>query len=191
MGQFARHLRDAGFRGRIISFEASVKAHSILVNNARGDANWTIASRMAVGDRDGKTTINISQNSVSSSILPILGTHLQAEPESRYIASEEVNMRRLDSVASDFLSNGDRIFLKLDVQGFESEVLRGAHELLTRICGIRLEMSLVPLYEGEDLFDSMLQRLRGLGFVLWSLVPGFVDKNTGRLLQVDGVFFKT
>jgi FkbM family methyltransferase len=189
-GQFARNLRDAGFKGRIVSFEPSELAHSKLLKAAKMDPQWTVAPRGAIGDHDGKVTINISRNSVSSSLLPMLATHLAAEPESCYVGTEEVELHRLDTIAADFASDHDHTFLKLDVQGFEYEVLQGAPCLLKRICGIQLELSLVPLYQGQQLFDPMLHWLQELGFELWSLVPSFVDWNTGRLLQADGIFFR-
>jgi hypothetical protein len=134
--------------------------------------------------------MNVSGNSVSSSALPMLTTHLNAEPDSQYVGREEVDLRQLDTLAEGEISVHDRAFLKLDVQGFEYQVLKGASRLLNRLVGIRLEMSLVPLYEGDHLFDSMLQELTAAGFELWSLVPAFLDHETGRLLQVDGTFFR-
>jgi len=191
VGQFASRLRDAGFQGRIISFEALASAHSKLTAQARRDRHWIVAPRVALGDRDGSTNINISGNSVSSSVLPMLATHVSALPDAEYVASEAVDLRKLDTIASDYVSDADRTFLKMDVQGFEHYVLQGASRFLSRTVGIQMEMSLVPLYQGERLFDPMFHELEELGFELWSLVPGFVDWNTGRLLQVDGVFFRS
>jgi FkbM family methyltransferase len=190
IGQFAESLRDAGFQGRIISFEASQEAHHQLQRRAQHDNHWTVAPRLAVGAENGKTTINISCNSVSSSVLPMLSAHLTAEPKSAYVRTETVELRKLDSIADDCLSDVDCVFLKSDAQGFESEVLRGARRLLDRVAGLQMELSLIPLYEGEHLFEFMLHEIQDRGFELWSLVPGFVDKNTGRLLQVDGTFFR-
>ena len=56
------------------------------------------------------------------------------------------------------------MFLKIDAQGYEAEVLAGAAGLLERLAGIQLEMSLVPLYEGERAFRAMLDELAALGF---------------------------
>ena len=190
VGQFAEGLRDAGFRGRIISFEASRAAHCELQHRAMHDRRWTVAPRLAIGGSDGKTKINVSANSVSSSILPMLPTHLVAEPKSTYIRTETVELRRLDTVADEYLSEDDHVFLKSDTQGMEFEVLRGAGRLLDRITGLQVELSLIPLYEGEHLFETMICEIRDRGFELWSLVPGFADKNNGRLLQVDGIFFR-
>src|SRR5271157_53126 len=100
-GQFAEMLRGAGFRGRIVSFEPSTAAHSALSKRARRDANWIIAPRMALGDHDGTITLNLADNSVSSSVLPMLPSHVRAAPESRYIGSETVDLRTLDSVRTE------------------------------------------------------------------------------------------
>lgn len=189
-GQFAERLRDAGFPGRIVSFEPSTAAHSTLSQHARRDAKWTIAPRMALGDHDGTITLNLAGNSASSSVLPMLPSHATAAPESRYIGSETVDLRTLDSVSTGFVTKTERIFLKLDVQGFEYQVLQGAEQFLNRVAGIQIELSLVPLYDGEHLFDPMLHDLEACGYELWSVVPGFVDPATSRLLQLDAIFFR-
>jgi hypothetical protein len=69
-------------------------------------------------------------------------------------------------------------------------VLQGAERFLARIAGIQIELSLVPLYDGEHLFHPMLHGLEERGYDLWSVVPGFVGPETGRLLQLDAIFFR-
>jgi len=189
-GQFAEMLRDAGFHGRIVSFEPSATAHSTLSKHARRDASWVIAPRMALGDHDGTISLNLAGNSVSSSVLPMLPSHVSAAPESHYIGSETVDLRTLDSISTELATDTERIFLKLDVQGFEYKVLQGAEQLLCRVAGIQIELSLVPLYDGEHLFHPMLHDLEERGYELWSVIPGFVDPNTSRLLQLDAIFFR-
>ena len=189
-GQFAERLRDAGFPGRIVSFEPSTAAHLTLSKNARRDAKWTIVPPMALGDHDGTIILNLAGNSASSSVLPMLPWHATAAPESRYVGSETVNLRTLDSVSTGFATKDERVFLKLDVQGFEYKVLQGAEQFLNRVAGIQIELSLVPLYDGEHLFHPMLHDLEGRGYDLWSVVPGFVDPGTSRLLQLDAIFFR-
>jgi FkbM family methyltransferase len=189
-GQFAKDLRDAGYAGRIISFEPLTDAHGRLVANARGDALWTVAPRMAIGDHEGVAEIHVSRNSLSSSILPMLQAHLEAEPGSDYVATETVPMGTMDRAVTQYLRPTDVPFLKLDVQGYESAVLDGAVSTLQRSVGVQIELSLVPLYQGQDLWLPMIQRLEGLGFQLWSLSPGFMSEQTGRLLECDAVMFR-
>jgi hypothetical protein len=74
--------------------------------------------------------------------------------------------------------------------GYEAAVLAGAQGLLARIAGIQVELSTVPLYEGQQLYGELLERLRGSGFELWGIAPGFFHPGHGRLLQFDGVFFR-
>jgi FkbM family methyltransferase len=189
-GQYAKSLREGGFRGRIISFEPLPDAHAKLSAFAAGDPLWTVVAATALGDRKGPVAINISENRVSSSVLPILDRCLDAAPKAVYISSETVAMTTLDDVAAAFVTGKERVFLKMDVQGFEREVLEGAKGLLPLILGIQMEASLVPLYEGERCFQQHLEYLSNSGFDLWSLIPGLINESTGRMLQVDGIFFR-
>ena len=190
IGQFAEMLRDAGFCGRIVSFEPSTSAYSALNERARRDANWVVAPRMALGDHDGAIRLNLAGNSASSSVLPMLPTHANAAPDSRYIGSETVDLRTLDTIETEFTTDAEHVFLKLDVQGFEYKVLQGAEQFLRRVAGIQLELSLVPLYDGEHPFHPMLNDLEKRGYELWSVIPGLVDPTTSRLLQLDAIFFR-
>jgi FkbM family methyltransferase len=189
-GQYATMVRQAGFRGKIVSFEPLAEAHSKLKQSAARDPLWTVAPRMALGDHDGTLLMHVAGNSASSSALPMLDAHLRAAPESAYIGSEKVPVSKLDTVAEDLQVGGQNLFLKIDVQGFEPQVLEGAARLLDRIQGVQLELSLAPLYEGQTLFLPLVDSLAKKGFELWALIPGFIDNKTGRTLQVDGIFFR-
>jgi hypothetical protein len=150
-----------------------------------------VAERAAIGERDGEIDIHVSANSYSSSALDILDTHVRAAPESRYIGSERVSLRRLDFVATPFLRPDSVTFLKIDTQGFEDRVLDGAAGMLQRVAGIQMELSLVPLYSGQKLLPDMLGRVLALGFGLWGVWPALVEPESGRLLQVDATFFRS
>lgn len=187
-GQFGRLLRELRYSGRIVSFEPLTKAHSELQRVAAGDSFWTVAPRMALGDREQAAKINISKNSQSSSLLEMGSAHISASVESAFHASETVIVRTLDSVLSDYVCQDDRVLLKVDVQGYEDRVLRGAHDSLSRISGLQIELSLVPLYQGQALFDCMTHDLLDRGFTTWSIDPIFTDPRSGRVLQVDALF---
>lgn len=191
VGQYANYLREIGYAGKIISFEPLSSAHDHLMAVSKKDPLWEIAPRAAIGDRDGEITINISRNSVSSSVLQMLASHRSVAPESEYCASETVKIVKLDTIASAYMDkNVHSTYLKIDVQGLERQVLEGASQSLRFIKGIQIELSLVSLYEGETLFRDMLENLDKLGFELYAVVPGFTDMKSGRLLQLDGIFFQ-
>jgi FkbM family methyltransferase len=189
-GDFGRFLRDAGYYGRIVSFEPLSTAWTKLSKESARDPLWEVAPRMAIGNRDGETEINISGNSVSSSILDMHPTHSNAVPESNFIGKEHVAIRRLDAIAPKYLRSDSVSFLKIDTQGYEDQVLAGASGIMDRIAGLQLELSIVPLYKGQRLFDDMNEWLKQLGFEMWSTTPVFVDPKSGRLLQMDVTYFK-
>jgi hypothetical protein len=53
-----------------------------------------------------------------------------------------------------------------------------------------MEISLAPLYKGQPLFKDLLDSMGRSGFEIFGFIPGFVDPASGRMLQIDGVFFK-
>jgi hypothetical protein len=55
---------------------------------------------------------------------------------------------------------------------------------------IEVELSLQLLYEGQTLYLAMIEFLQRRGYALASVVPGFHDERTGRLLQFDGIFVR-
>lgn len=186
-GQYGRLIRDHGYRASILSFEPMSHEFVELSMHAAKDDAWT-AHRLALGSDNDELPINIAGNSISSSLLPMLPRHVDFASHSAYVDVESVAVRRLDEVARDRVASARAPYLKIDTQGFEIPVLEGASESLPRMAGVELEMSLVPLYEGQGLLEDVLERMRGAGFVLHALSPGLVDSDTGETLQVDGIF---
>ena len=190
IGQFAKELRSAGYNGEIVSFEPLPKAHVSLKELAKKDKKWKVHDPVAIGDKNKKIKINISENSVSSSLLPMMKKHLSAAETSKYISSEIVNMYKLDSISEKYLNKNSKLFLKIDTQGYEWQVLDGAKESLKRAQGVLCELSLVPLYNEQRLWRDIVDRLDQYGFMLWALQKGFTNSKTGQSLQMDGIFVK-
>ena len=189
IGQYGTEIRRLGYKGRITSFEPMRKAYDVLKEKARRDPLWA-AENFALGDVDGTSTLHISGNSWSSSIQDILPEHVQAKPESAYVNTEEITIKRLDSVFPNYYQSGDNIYLKIDTQGFEKNVLDGAENSLEKVKGIQMELSLLPLYANATLYKEMIDLLQEKGFDIYSFENGFFDQKTGRLLQFDGIFYK-
>ena len=190
-GQFGVLLREIGFDGKIVSFEPLSDARESLQNISRNDPLWQIALQTAIGEENGEIEIQIAGNSQSSSVLDMLDTHVRAAPDSKYIGKEKVALRTLDSIAPDYMDSNSIAFIKIDTQGYETQVMNGAKKLMSQIVGLQVEISLVPLYKGQCLFDEMLKKLKNDGFELWSISTVFSDPNTAQLLQVDATFFRT
>jgi FkbM family methyltransferase len=189
VGQFAKHLRDTGYKGRIISFEPLSSAYRQLLKNSCGDKQW-IVRQCALGLEDGTAEINIAGNSWSSSILDMEERHVKASPDSAYVGKEIVSLKALDTIFGEYCSPVNKVFLKIDTQGFTKQVLDGGGRSIKKITGIQVEMSLVSLYSGEPLIGEIVTTLYKLGFFLIGLQPEFIDQCTGQLLQVNGIFFR-
>ncbi len=189
-GQFARNLFKAGYGGRIVSFEPLAEAHGRLQAAAAGKANWQVYRRCALGPRSGQAEINVAGNSQSSSFLPMLDRHLSIAPHSRYVGKEAVEMLTLDQVLRSDFPEAGRLGVKLDVQGYEHEVLAGLREERGRVALIYAELSLTPLYDGEPPFTETIAGLIADGYRCVSVAPNFVDPGTFEMLDVNVLFVR-
>ncbi len=190
VGQYAMGARRSGFRGKIVSFEPLPEAHRALTDNAAPDPDWTIHSRCAVGAKQGTAEINISKNSFSSSLLPLMQACQNAAPEAAYIGKAATEVITLDSVFDSYRRNNEKTFLKIDTQGFEAEVLEGVAHNLRNIFAVQIELSTVPLYDSQYLYQHFFTFFEKHGFDLWRLEQGFTDRQTGQTLQFDAVFVR-
>ena len=191
IGQFGKWLLDdINFKGKIISFEPITKAHNELVSASSAYNKWIVHERCAIGDFDGETVINISENLVSSSVLPINEAHTNIESKSKYISSEKTPIFKIDSLVNQIDIKDYNCLLKIDTQGFEKEVLDGASKSLSSFKGIICELSTTTLYDGQSLWVDVISQIESAGFELWSIGNGFTDHKTGKALQLDSVFFR-
>ncbi|MEV0090193.1 FkbM family methyltransferase [Streptomyces sp. NPDC050738] len=190
-GGYGTMLRRSGFNGRIVSFEPLSRPRAELRHVSAEDPHWTVLP-YALGAERGTATMNVAGNAgASSSVLPMLARHRAAAPHASYTGEQPAEMHRLDELWEQIVAPGERVFLKMDVQGYEDRVLRGAGERAAECSGIQSETSLVPLYEGGLLFNDALEQMQSrLGMTLMSVVPGFTDPRTGQMLQCDIVLFR-
>jgi FkbM family methyltransferase len=189
-GQYAKDSRRQGYRGKIISFEPLPDAHEKLTKNSKKDPLWFVHERAALGSKKGSGIINVSENSYSSSFLKITQKLLSNTPDTRYIKKINVEITTLDSIFNSYVKKSNKVFLKIDTQGFESEVLKGSVKSLRNISGIQLEMSTEPLYQKQKTYEYFLTFLKKYNFRLWSIIPGYWNTKTGQMLQFDGIFIK-
>lgn len=119
-GQYAQNFRALGFGGPGLSFEPSTEAFDPLEAAAAHDQYWEVHN-VALGANPGMLKLYISTDSVSSSLLVVADQHTRAARRSTARETLRVEVRTLDSYAGEI--DGDRLWLKLDTQGYESRVL--------------------------------------------------------------------
>ncbi|MEU5548029.1 FkbM family methyltransferase [Streptomyces sioyaensis] len=190
-GGYGSMLRSAGFPGRIVSFEPLRSPRSELHRAARKDEHWHVYP-YALGEKSGTVVMNVAGNSgASSSVLPMLDRHRVAAPHAQYQGKQTAEMRCLGELWEELIKPDDRVFLKMDVQGYEENVLKGLGGHFGECVGIQMETSLVPLYQGVWSFKEALELVTGkLGMTVMSVIPGFTDPRTGQMLQCDLVLFR-
>jgi FkbM family methyltransferase len=187
IGQFAEELLENGYEGRIVSVEPLPDAHAQLVDAAARHPRWSAFERVALGAEDGAVTMQVAGNSVSSSVLPMRQEHIQAAPASKPTVTLEVRQTTLDACFSAAIADASTL-IKIDTQGYERQVLEGGVRCLAKARLVLLELSTVPLYEGQWLWAEGMAYLQERGFELWFLHPDFADPVTGRVLQYNGLF---
>lgn len=185
-GQFAQELRSRGYSGRIVSFEPVAEVFERLEKNSAADEKWSCRN-MALGETIGTIEINVSKNTAMSSIVSQTEVGRNSIYEADVVRVDKVQITTLDSLFSEF--SEDRVFLKVDTQGFEQSVLGGGKNSLHRVLGVQLELPLVHLYEGTWQFDEALRFMREAGFTLSQMRPiTYYSQDPASLLEVDCIF---
>lgn len=184
-GAWAAAAREAGFAGRIESFEPQSSAYHELEQRAAADTSWT-THKLALSDHSGAETLHISSDPQSSSLLP-LGLQAELAPQHVYLETEIVQTACLDELR--VARPGESLYLKVDVQGHELQVLEGARQTIEEHCAaVELELSFVPLYSGQALAHDLMAWMAERAFRLASIEISWRDRQTGDLLLANGIF---
>jgi FkbM family methyltransferase len=187
LGQFGDRLRKAGWLGQIISFEPLSGPFTTLRKKAARDGNWD-SHRIALGADNRTVDINVASVHDRSSLLPLGDDHHGVLPDSSYVGTEQVPCQRLDDALDETTLATKIVALKMDVQGYEMEVLRGAPRLLERTHLIELEVSLIEMYKGQPTAAELVAMLDQHGFEIVGAEPESIDRQSGRLNWLNVTF---
>lgn len=183
-GQFGTLLRQLGYAGWILSFEPVSENLDALKAVAAAAQPWRVFP-YALGSTDVYKTINITLNTVFSSFLVPDEESQTRFPGNSVARTQDVEMRRLDTVF-DACTKGipsPRIYLKLDTQGFDVEVARGAETTLSEILALQTEVTFRPIYSGMAGFAESIHYFQTRGFQVVDFTP--VTRDTDDLCAVE------
>jgi FkbM family methyltransferase len=188
LGQYHDLLReDAGFEGWIISFEPVQKYVNHLRRRSAADPHWIIID-YALGASHGAAEIHVTQSPGLSSFLTPSSKALPSFWEGELVNNEPVRIARLDDLLPALRSEtGCRsLYLKLDTQGFDLEVIKGARDSLDHVRALQIEASIRAIYEGMPNWRESLEMLERQGFELSGMFPVHHDRSM-RLIEFDCV----
>lgn len=172
-GQYALELRGIGFSGQIVSFEPVRREFETLQDAFKSDSKWK-GYRFALGSAEGSATIKVPRLTVLSSLL----APIQEDPGAQL---EEVAIRRLDRLFSAAVEgvSSPKVLLKMDTQGYDVEVFKGAEGCLDSICALQSEISVQPLYKEMPHYLDALRTYEEAGFDLHDLTVVLRESNGG------------
>lgn len=191
-GQWAAALRHSGFGGPIHSFEPAAATFATLERAAAPDPHWH-AQRLALGEADGTLTLRLSRNNQLSSALPARPSALNHYPqEFEATGVEQVPVRRLDTLLPELIADlhRERLLLKMDTQGFDQRVFRGAAGVMPAIVMVQGEFSVLPLYEGATSWLEALAEYAAAGYLPAAVSPVNRQQPYGVLREFDGVLVR-
>jgi FkbM family methyltransferase len=187
VGQFGMLMRSLGYTGDILSFEPVSATFSRLSAAAAFDKQW-VTQKVALGSEPGSMAINITARTTFSSFLPINSTGRSAFGEMVAIKdTETVDVKTLDRVLAELSYDGARnIFLKLDTQGYDQEVIEGSAKTLPVVTALLSEVSVRPIYDGMVHWTDAISAYERLGFEVTGLFPVIRD-SAMRVVEFDCV----
>lgn len=185
LGQYASLLRQrVHYRGALITVEPIPEMAWALQQRFGGDPQWALAA-CALGEQPGRALLNVMQGHELSSLLaPSNAASDRLDPFNRTQQQLEVEVSTLERLLSEhpLARDARSIYLKLDVQGYELQVLRGARASLSRIDALQAEASVIPLYAGVAPYHELMREVEAMGFQLsfipahnYTQVPDMID----------------
>lgn len=184
-GQFGTDMRNAGYLGQIISFEPVNECYQHLSSIA--DHKWQIEN-FALGDKNSKETINISNKTVYSSILDVNEFGKSNFSNSiKVVDKQNILVKKLDDIIHKLVNNLNkrRVFLKLDTQGYDNRVIRGALQTLGHVQVLQTEISCKIIYKDTPSVYQRLEELLNIGFNITGIFPISRDKDTMEILEFN------
>ena len=188
VGQAAINFCTLFPKAKVHSFEPIPDCFTQLKQVAMAFPNLSIHN-FALGDETGQIDFHQNGYSPASSILNMSEEHVKSYPKTVESSTINVPIRRLDDVITELnLPDHSRILVKIDVQGYEKNVIAGGVHLIKQARMVVVETSIKSLYEGDSSFRDLYHMLCEHGFDYHGSLEQLIDPKTGAVLQQDAIF---
>lgn len=192
VGEYGVFLRGIGYKGHIISFEPVRANFAALERRCAHDPKWS-ALPFALRNWQGPMEINVTHSTEFSSVLVSndFSRH-QFGRRGEVERVEVVEVTRLESVFRECVApiEDPRVYLKMDTQGCDLEVLEGAGMYLDHILALQSELSVIPVYAHMTGYVESISRMNHMGFELTGLFPVSRGRDL-RIIELDCVMRRT
>jgi len=187
-GEYGNWLRRNGYKGWIVSFEPVAESFGFLAQTAARDPHW-LAYNLALGRERGEAKINVTQLTFYSSFRnpsPYAFETFGSQPTVKF--TETVAVATLDEMFDQIISgiSDPHVYLKMDTQGWDLEVLEGAAESLTHVMALQSEIATQAIYDGMPMMRESLDYFDRSGFAISGLFPVNLDRKL-RAVEFDCV----
>jgi FkbM family methyltransferase len=184
-GQFALACIEWAPNATVISFEPLPGPSQVFTRLFKHNQNVQL-HKFAIGPKHDKVVMHVSAREDSSSLLPIGVQQITAFPGTHESYQSYIELAPLSA----FMNSGSikaPAFLKIDVQGYEMEVLIGCQSLLENFNFIYCECSFIELYSGQKLVGDIIKWLENINFSIVGVFNVSYDK-LGMPIQGDFLF---
>lgn len=193
VGQYGRFLRSLGYEGEIVSFEPVQSTFERLQQESAGDPRWQV-HHLALGAADAEMDLRVASSSDLSSFLAPSEYGMDRFGEKLgTVRVERVRVRRLEELLESLIAHipDPRLYVKLDTQGWDVQVMEGAGRALPRIRALQVELAAKPIYEQAIWLPDGLRWLAGLGFEVTQMFPVNHDMDGLRTIEFDCVAIRS
>jgi FkbM family methyltransferase len=188
-GQFALTIKSLLPQCQVYSFEPIPDCVNEMKTRLKNTEKFTFFN-VGLGNCSGELEFERNNFSPSSSFLKVTQKHQELFPFTSNVQPITVKIERLDDfIDRNLLEVKTPLLIKIDVQGYEKQVLLGASKTIQKASLIILETSFEELYEGQPLFKEIYTQLIDLGFIYGGSLEQMYSPDTGKILQADSLFF--
>jgi len=186
-GQFVLFIKDIVPDATVYAFEPVSEVFEKLKKNITDPKVFLY--QYALGAENTEADINVNTFNPSSSLLELANSHIANYEFARKSHTERIQVRRADDVLREVLLDND-ILVKIDVQGYEDKVLKGAREVLAKAKIVICEICYEELYKNQELFHTLYTTLSEMGYRYAGNLEQYYNNETGIPLYADGIFIK-
>jgi len=188
VGVYTERFHELFPEATIYAFEPLPKSYDLLAERV-GSYSQIHSFNVALGNFDGEMEFYQNEASETSSLLEMSDIHKAAYPHTERETQTKVSVRKLDSYAKE-MNLVSPVLAKIDVQGGELDVVKGALRTLEQVDMVIIETSFSELYEKQPLFVDVYKLMTQCGFIYSGSFNQLLHPVSRRVLQQDAIFLK-